>query len=283
MSREEMIEDIRRRYPSEGAKGLAKDWGKTEANISLIAGRMGVRADPSLRLARMSLTKTEKYDKLDLSIWEPLTRNGAYYLGLLWADGTVQDDPAEDSLAVRRTVSLTLSEPEHDLVFSLAGLLKLPASRVRPKKVKPGEKPAWRLDLSGRRVLKLVKEEYGIVDKKSLYDPPYPRIPDCFLSSFARGVFDGDGYPGLHDGIPSWNWLGSDKFLRILQEKICAQVGILPNSVMDRPSETGYLRGIEWAAKEDVIKLAQFLHQERFDNPSYLYARRKHDPFLVFL
>lgn len=279
---------IAQRYPSEGPDLIAQETGLSRAAIILRANRAGITQDRKALYERISVTKTELFDTLNLSIWVPtLTSIGAYYLGLIWADGTVWYETPDQAKNRESAyfVQLCLSGEESLLVYDLAKRLHLPEDRVRPhKKYEEQHKDAKVLKLCGKRISSMMIEHYGVYPRKSYIDPEFPKnIPDSLLSSFSRGVYDGDGSGNLYvdnSSTPVYSFHGSKKFIFELWKRMKVQVPeLLRDPYQHSQSKDLWLFGVHGPDK--VGPLTRWLHNE--PSPDYPYAKRKHEPFLKFL
>jgi hypothetical protein len=278
---------IKEKYPSEGPNNIAAEVGLSREAVIIRAKRLGVKQDRKALFKRISETRTELYDTLNLALWRPtLTPVGAYYLGLLWADGTVSyetPDTAKDRES-HYNVVLTLTGDEQELVYDFARRLHLTEDRVRPhRKYEEHHKDGKTLKLSGKRITSMLIDHFGIYPRKSYSDPEFPKnIPDNLLSSFTRGVsLDGDGSGNLYEynsPTPVYVINGSPKFINELWKRVKIQVPSLTREPYKISGESIWAFGVHGPDK--VPEFTRWLHNEE---PGYPFARRKHEPFLQFL
>jgi len=291
--RDEMNAEIVRRYPEEGPDQLAEDLGLSRAAVILRANRNGITRDEEAKYEQSSRTRTERHDTVDLSIFDPLSHAGAYYLGLCWSDGTVAYKEHKDFVKGGQWpgfyVNYTLTDWEP--LYDLAKRLGFSSERVRNhKKYKEHHKQAKTLKISGRRIAGMFIRQYGIPMRKSYIDPPFPSIPNEFLGSFARGVFDGDGSNTLGsgtlsmvDGVPYRYFYGSEKFLRELEERISSQTTLRFRRIYPH-SQSKSLYGVAYTHQLEVNTLTRFLHPElELGQTDYPYIKRKHEVCLKLL
>jgi len=273
-SREEkdkILTVLRERYLSEGPAKLAEDLGLSENAVRLIANRAGLQINSKIRYEKMSKTMNERYDVNPWTVWNPLSNEGAYYLGLLWADGTVTEDDIVIGLS---------GEEDHEVLYYLAERVGLRPERVRSvKKYKETHKQRKELKLCGKRIVTLM-QSYGIFPRKSYIDPPFPEVlPEEFLADFLRGVFDGDGSVKKQTITPSIRIYGSDIFMHTLIEKVVIRTEIIQYSLIQRKDS---LWLFEVGHPLEVLKVINFMHYQR-GGPNYPFIKRKHQPLLEFV
>jgi hypothetical protein len=135
------------------------------------------------------------------------TEEKAYFLGLLFADGSVQAEGK--SWRIR----LTLQRQDQDVVerlkqaISYSGPLRGPAKYVT-------------LQVSSRAMGgDLVR--HGCVPRKSLV-LKYPVIDERWTWPFIRGYFDGDGSLSISGRQATWSMCGTREFLSVVRDHLAS-------------------------------------------------------------
>lgn len=125
------------------------------------------------------------------------TREKAYWLGFLYADGSTSSK--------NYCVSITLTDEEHLFKFKTAiGAINHTIGSYEDERF-PNAKRLYTFSIKDKQLWSdLVK--WGCVPNKSLILKKIPNIPRDFIPDFIRGYFDGDG---------SLNYSKATKFYRI--------------------------------------------------------------------
>ena len=145
---------------------------------------------------------------LDETVFDELTPESAYWLGLIASDGSIQTKHGRFSLI------LQLTEPDRYLVEGLRDFIK---SNYKITDIPAGftcyglnQRPFHRLAIVSRRLV-LALKEYGLNEFKTYYAHV---LKVQYHPDFWRGVIDGDGSI-KKDGI---NLVGSEELLNQFSE-----------------------------------------------------------------
>jgi hypothetical protein len=281
----QQLQTIREKYPILGPTLLSKEMGLSYSEVYCQARRMGIKVNKTHRYSRYSQTVTQRYDILDLSIWTPdLTPIGAYYLGIFWADATVDYKTPEQARNGRSRyfLQISLTVDEWSIIYKLAEVLRLSPDRVRPvKKYQEHHKDPKVLKLSGKRIASLMIDHYGILPRKSYINPAHPHnIPDDLYWAWALGIFDGDGSSNLSSVTPQYSWYTSPLFMEEFHPRLKANTRLQLNPPTD---EQGTLKKLQVCDPHNVWHLAKFLYQGYEKDPQFPLAHRKHRRFLDYL
>lgn len=112
------------------------------------------------------------------------------------------------------------------------------------------------------------KEEYGLIERKSLTCKFPNNIPKKYMKDFLRGLFDGDG--GIHSsGIISMSGTHDivSKFTSIIRENVEINYG-------SRIYESANIFQVRFTSRRDVIKILKYLY-----NDATIYIDRKYELF----
>lgn len=135
-------------------------------------------------MKKLNIENIKYFDQID-------TEYKAYILGLIYADGTI-----DDKVKGNREWRLIISLQEED-GFILNKLIKDTTSRkVRIDNPPSTQKKNWK-----KRAVAYIGNTYmcesliklGCVPRKSQVGMKFPNIPDHLIHHFIRGFFDGDG------------------------------------------------------------------------------------------
>jgi len=184
------------------------------------------------------------------------SRNKAYLLGLLYADGSVSSTTNQISFVSNDTELLSFLKKEIQLSKSLY---------KNPKHEKA--KTIW--FSSAEMKQDLIK--LGCCPKKSLIlrFPSYEQVPQKFLWDFLRGYFDGDGSIYTTNNQKQAYFLGTYDFLTEVQKSL-NQEEIETNKIK---SEQNIWR-LVITGKNNLAKLNEKLYQE-----AEMFLTRKKERF----
>ena len=125
------------------------------------------------------------------------TPEQAYWLGLLWADGSVWQRPGCDSY----TLKLELQLRDAELIDDFANAID---SFIRPRRTKQN---TYRLDIHNYYLCQDLID-HGIVPDKT-HSSSFPVCKQDIMPDFLRGVFDGDGSVWLEQKSLGFNIAGN--------------------------------------------------------------------------
>lgn len=194
----------------------------------------------------------------------------AYWLGFIYADGTISSDPLKDGRKKSYTFELSLKESDYNHLEKLKILLNTPRPVLKSEN-------RCRLLVNSKHLWETLNN-YGCTPKKSL-TLEFPNI-EIFKSKdlirhFIRGYFDGDGcisYSNTKHTILNMQLLGTKSFLQHL-------VSYLPEEFKDltirhnhnNDSEKTYLINI---SNKKAYRFFKYLYEN-----SKVYLDRKYSRF----
>ena len=260
---------ILERYATEGVKQIATEFSVTEDKVAMLAFKLGVKSLNHRKHVAASFNENTNNCNAD-AFALPLSAEAAYFLGLLWADGSLRLRPPV------HTINLTLSETEWHLLDSYHSFLGM-TDRLRDVPVKLGQKRQRSVSVGNKRLVEQL-DRLGIKQNKSNLDYPEPTcITDDIYHHWARGWLDGDGsisYGGKQNlKTPRVSWYGSRAGVFSLESKIAELTGARrkePYICAKKVSDKCW--GVGWSNWIDVKKIVLWLHQD-----GGTYAFRKHD------
>jgi len=115
------------------------------------------------------------------------SKEKAYYLGLLLADGNISKD--------LNHVEIMLSDPDWSILEQFKQDIKAHAAKLKDKRVTKERKTVKRLTLCSKELAKSLVD-WGMVPARTYSWDLKKEIPKEFLAPFVRGYWDGDGCIG---------------------------------------------------------------------------------------
>ncbi len=206
--------------------------------------------------------------KVNENFFKTWSRNSSYVLGLLFADGSLEDAAYIRGKYVRLTsTDRSLIEQVKSSLNSRHKVVTIPSLGNR--------KEQYLLRIGSHKIYNDL-ENIGLHPRKSL-DMELPHIPYRFLSDFVRGYFDGDGCIALekiknkpHNRLKAIFTSGSKDFLaslsKILKQRCIGRTGKVYDS--HRSYQLIY-------NSVDAVKLLEFIYSKAWER-KLLYLDRKY-------
>ena len=203
------------------------------------------------------------------------TREKAYFLGLLTADGCIHKSIPKKR---HKRISLILKEEDKYIINALAEAIEFNGN-IRINTIRKGKyaghKYACILFTSDKMAADLAK--YGVVNNKSIIKHSYPNIPNEFDYDYIRGYFDGNGSAfisnekhwrnGTITPVIHFRFFGQPEFLATIKDKLNLK-GTLTKSKRSFIYSLNYKR---------IIQANLFFNKIYTD--TNLYLKRKYDVF----
>jgi len=201
------------------------------------------------------------YHKINERFFEAWSKEMAYVLGLLYADGNMNKH--------KRSFSLSLKDK------NFLERIRSALNSTHPiKKSKIQE--LYNLVIGNTKMSEdLLK--LGLIPRKSL-KIKFPNIPDIYISHFIRGYFDGDGFidrqqkKSYYAGFVS----GAKDFIYSIRDKLEKLVDVSAQKITNHKTATAYY--VCYYRRSDIEKLYNFFYDE-YTISKKLYLPRK---FLKF-
>ena len=178
------------------------------------------------------------------------TQEKAYYLGLLWADGT-------NSLK-RNCVTIGLQESDKYILEEMLVLMDSNYKLRCTKSAYPGGKDIYSVSLFSEHMSKRLND-IGMVPNKSLILKFPTCVPDNLMPHYIRGIFDGDGYIS-HRTDYTCEVMGTEDFCIELQRKLL-ETGIeskIYNTTLHKETST---RRLYIGRKENTYKFLSYIYK----------------------
>lgn len=208
-------------------------------------------------------TYSDIFNKID-------TEEKAYWLGFLYADGSVASQ--KDGKKKRYDVEISLKVQDYEHLRKFKEFLNSP-NKISLKKI--GKYEAVRFAVNNKKIYESLVEK-GCTPKKSLtiQFPDKDIVPDNLIKHFVRGYIDGDGYIGFKTNDKTTGRLsittGSKNFLIDLINKMNWEQKQLKEDY--RSIHITY--AMEWCNKK-----VYYMLKELYDDAT-IYLNRKYDLYI---
>lgn len=214
-----------------------------------------------------------QYRELNEKFFDRWSKEMAYVLGYIFADGSVFKNP-------RGSEYLEMSSTDKELIILIKSLMRAGHKiGIYPQKNSKW-KTKYKLQIGNQHMMDRL-HDLGIIPRKSLVIK-FPDVPKRFLGDFVRGYFDGDGSVNLgrywRKDRQKWKLQfdtrftsGSEDFLKDLFAILGAHLkgGYLYKKSLDSGFELVF-------ARQDSLNLFKFMYGDRLED---LYLERKYKVF----
>lgn len=190
------------------------------------------------------------------------TAGQAYWLGWLWADGSVRYHRGSYQ------IKLELQSRDIDIVRRFAEAVE------SDYHISCGDRSCSTILISQRMFSDLSR--YGIVPRKT-YAGLVPMIPTDLVADFVRGVFDGDGCVTGRGKKIQLRIIGSEPFCLWLREAVREATGLSGGGIYRKSSE--HIREFIVGGRRQVALVAAWLYAHHDGDPP-LCLLRKHKRFV---
>lgn len=189
----------------------------------------------------------------------------AYFLGLLFADGYIN----ENYYMVDLTLHIKDEEILRKFIFYLYAN-KRPLKLIRNNYL--------RLVISSKKLVNDLKS-HGCYQKKT-FKLKFPNLPENMIRHFIRGYFDGDGCITINKkGTLNISIVGTIDLLNDVKQILCKKCN-LNNTIYDNrhPNRNNNIRALRYGGNIVVNRIYHYLYDD-----STIYLSRKKDKFLDIL
>lgn len=240
---EEQVAYIIDKYTNENysLKQLGREFGCTYTTIKNCLNKHGIS----------SRGNKQGYPRNELYFYSINTADKAYWLGFLYADGTVASGKN------RYDIGITLKDLEHLNKFKNAiGAVNHKITEIGDNRFKD-KKTLYRFSIKDKQLHEDLCK-WGCVPNKTFLISTIPNIPYHLISHFLRGYFDGDGSLHYLQGTNNYRIsfaCGSKSFLETIKNILQVKVSIGQN-----PNSNTYY--IQIAGRKQVIRILKYLYQD---------------------
>lgn len=192
------------------------------------------------------------------------TEEKAYWLGFLYADGSVGSK--------ENKIELGLKAEDYNHIEKFKNFMKI-TNKISFRESTNSYRISFRSEKCKQDLIK-----QGCLPKKSLIldFPTQEQVPNELIRHFIRGYFDGDGWFTNTEKCLQIGFIGTDSFLHGLL-KIFEKENINSyNKIFDVHHKNGAKRYI-FSGYDDIVKFLNFIYKD-----SSIYLNRKYQLYLDF-
>lgn len=203
------------------------------------------------------------------SVFEKIDSNEkAYWLGLLMADGQVQNKKQSSKI-----LRIDLENTDAYIIYKFADFLNLDHKRIKSY-INNNDTKFSRLVVPSDKICQDL-EKFGIIPNKTFTCLwPY-LLEEKYFSHFIRGYFDGDGCITNIKKGGTFKIIGTEEFLSKMQEALIKLLDFNKTKLQERhPERKTNIRSLEYGGSNQMIRLREFLYKD-----AILYLKRKYDKF----
>lgn len=248
---------------------LAKEYNVGKTSIGSVLKVRKVAKNP--RICKYTLNEYY-FDVID-------TEEKAYFLGLLFADGS--------NFESRHCVSIGLQTRDASILTQMNNALESnrPITVVKLSLKNPNHQDSYRLGFVNSH-LSVRLAELGCVAQKSLtlQFPKDEHVPAHLLQHFLRGYWDGDGTITGHLRKNRYNYfdmigsmIGTLDFCNAVVEKILTPLGIHGNIYHDKRTPDTTTRQLTISGNAQVLRFFDWLYKD-----ATVYFERKFNKYQEF-
>lgn len=205
--------------------------------------------------------------------------NKAYWLGFLYADGSVNTRKRTDG--TERLTGLEVSLNSKDEAHLERLKMSLSSNSKIENRLIKNTYPSSRLSIYSVEMCKdLIK--LGCTPRKSLTltFPTEDQVPAHLQRDFIRGYFDGDGCIYVNKdsdktgaNLCSVSFVGTEQFLTCLQKIVCEEVGLTKTTIKRKEGNKSY--SCFWGGESNVKTWYDYL----YNGQDIIYLSRKKNKF----
>ena len=185
---------------------IAKKYNKPISSIKYLLNSRGYTAKSKSELSRKYNIDSTFFSDLD-------SAEKAYFLGWVYSDGSI--------IIKYNSLRISLKEDDRDVLEVLKNLIKSekPLKKINVDKKRKGfenSKDQFLLEITNKDIVENLIS-IGLIENKSA-NISFPNLPDELYPYFIRGYFEGDGWFTDTDKTKQLGFIGSDEFIKTLQE-----------------------------------------------------------------
>ena len=216
--------------------------------------------------------ETNRKWTLDESFFDEInTEQKAYFMGLLYADGCLNDGK-------QSSIVLSLCETDKDILEKFNLALKYDRPLAIIKKYGKAKQDAFTVTVQCRRMYNAVVR-FGCTPRKT-FTLTYPNFISAELHRhFIRGFFDGDGSMSFNGRFGYVNIVATDMFCQSVASILNDQLGITCNFYKPNLKDKGKNHSILNLRVKGGRQLDKLFHY-MYDN-STVYMERKYNKFVL--
>lgn len=188
----------------------------------------------------------------------------AYFLGLLFADGSVGQDKKSPN-----KWHITISLQESDKYILERFIKSVGCSRRLGHYVKPQKRNYYISFRSAQWAKDLAK--WNCVPRKTYLNLNMPDIPENYKKAYILGFYDGDGIAAYGEQSKYVGFCGCYNFLTDLEKYLHTQVGLTHKNLYY--NKTNHIYYLQYSRKEDIKRFYEFFYSP--DMELFLYRKKE--------
>ena len=246
-------------------KQLSGIFSISDVAINGLLRRNGYQAKSQSELQR-------KYQIQEIFFDDINTKEKAYILGLLYADGWNQTE--------RNLVAISLKESDKDILEKITELIQpdkplryYTTANSREKEGFENSQNQCRLMINNKHISqRLVELGCGKAKTHTLTFPTEEQVPSCLIRHFVRGYFDGDGSVS-GDKQKQFCFVGTMDFLLPLQQILIKELNFSKTKLDRRHKDRdNNIRSLRYCGVNQCITFRDWLYK---DATIYLERKKK--------
>lgn len=235
-----------------------------EGTVNYIVRKLGI-ARPNGKVCNFN---TNYFDEID-------TERKAYWLGLLFADGSLIHKLGKKGTVISSTISLTLKSSDEYILEELAKDIGVPC------KIYKRELSDFKGydTISHTSTLKFTSkhmgntlEKYGMVPRKSLYLETLPTLSPHLMRHFIRGYFDGNGSVYFSQNALRIAIYSTESFVNKLRQYLVETLKINEGKTTNQKEAKVSFTSI--GKQQDIRAFYNYIYKD-----ATIYLKRKKDIF----
>jgi len=286
--KEEEIEFLRYYYPRKGRRFCAKALNRSYFSIMSKTRQLKLKLFPGIKEKLISATRIkggiikpfEQYKVNPEQFMFVKTKEAAYILGLLWADGCISDHGAQE---------IRLKCLKDDILEVEKIFLKTGDWVIKDVSTQPGRKPTRMIRTCNRPMAEFLIAHNYKPNTTFSAEPIIDLIPDNLKKYWFRGLIDGDGYWGINryphrnvftlSGSFAQDWAYFERLLNTLHIKytVCRR----KEKQRKKNGKQHKHSVVRISNKKDVITLGAYIY-EGFEDDN-IGLKRKYDKYRLAL
>lgn len=211
-----------------------------------------------------------KYIFNDMFFFEKIdTEEKAYFLGLIYADGSINNK--------LYTLQLNLIEEDKYLLDCLNNYIykNRPLREINPREL--NHKIQYQLTISSKKIYNDLNK-LGIIQNKSIIGEWMidNSVPSKLMNHFIRGYFDGNGciYNNLKTKNKLVTFTGTTLFIEKLREFLVKNISLRKGNISNRNSSSLYNSTLVFGGNLQVERIKSYLY-----NNATIFMKRKKEKF----
>lgn len=196
--------------------------------------------------------------------FENWSHDMAYFLGLIWADGSVSGN----------RLSLGFKLEDEQILYELLNCLNssVKVNKIIPHIRKDGIKSSGfsQITITNKTIVESLYG-LGVQENKTFIDDEFPQIPQEFMSDFIRGFFDGDGSLfETSQGYYGISIVGTKSFLQGVNDVICETVPDISEGRIYKHCKS-FVYYLDWKKRIDVLRFLLYIYR----HGGFCFERKK--------